>query len=284
MQKSAILTLSCTDKPGLVSRISGFIHSHFGNIISLNEFVDQNSGTFFLRIEWTLDHFELTDDDLKLAFKKEMREIDASWEIHFSDRRLRIALFVSKYDHCIRDILWRHSMGEFDVDIPIIISNHIDMEKIANRYQIPFYHFPLTKENKKKQEDAEIRILEENQIHTIILARYMQILSAEFVAHYPNRIINIHHSFLPAFIGGNPYRQAFERGVKIIGATSHFVTGELDEGPIIVQETVNISHRDKIDDLIRRGRDLERMVLSKAIKLQAEKRILVSGHKTVVFE
>ena len=284
MQKSAILTLSCTDKPGLVSRISGFIHSHFGNIISLNEFVDQNSGTFFLRIEWTLDHFELTDDDLKLAFKKEMREIDASWEIHFSDRRLRIALFVSKYDHCIRDILWRHSMGEFDVDIPIIISNHIDTEKIANRYQIPFYHFPLTKENKKKQEDAEIRILEENQIHTIILARYMQILSAEFVAHYPNRIINIHHSFLPAFIGGNPYRQAFERGVKIIGATSHFVTGELDEGPIIVQETVNISHRDKIDDLIRRGRDLERMVLSKAIKLQAEKRILVSGHKTVVFE
>jgi len=284
MTKSAILTLSCADKPGLVSRISGFIHSHGGNIISLNEFVDTETGIFFLRIEWTIEEFTLSEDKLKPAFQELMSEINANWEIDYSYKRLKLALFVSKYDHCLRDILYRHSMGEFDVDIPLIISNHREMEKIADRYSIAFHYFPIDKNNKKEQEAAEIKLLEEHQIHTIILARYMQILSREFVALFPNRIINIHHSFLPAFIGGNPYKQAFERGVKIIGATSHFVTSELDEGPIIVQETVKISHRNKIDDLIQKGRDLERMVLSKAVKLQAERRVLVSGNKTVVFE
>ncbi|MCF8381421.1 MAG: formyltetrahydrofolate deformylase [Bacteroidales bacterium] len=284
MNKSAILTLSCADKPGLVSRISGFIHNYGGNIISLNEFVDSGPGIFYLRIQWTLDQFKLTDDELLAAFQQQMMEINASWEINFSDKRLKLALFVSKYDHCLRDILYRHSMGEFEADIPLIISNHSDMKKIADRYSIDFYYFPINKDNKKAQEEAEVRLLQQHQIHTIILARYMQILSPEFVALYPNRIINIHHSFLPAFIGGNPYRQAFERGVKIIGATSHFVTSELDEGPIIVQETVKISHRNGIDDLIQKGRDLERMVLSKAVKLQAERRVLVSGNKTVVFE
>lgn len=284
MTKSAILTLSCADKAGLVYRISGFIHSHGGNIISLNEFVDTETGIFFLRIEWTLEQFTLSEDELKKAFQEQMIEISANWEINFSYVGLRLAIFVSKYDHCLRDILYRHSMGEFDADIPLIISNHKEMEKIADRYSIAFHYFPIDKKNKKSQEAAELKLLEEHQIHTIILARYMQILSPEFVSLYPNRIINIHHSFLPAFIGGNPYRQAFERGVKIIGATSHFVTSELDEGPIIVQETVKISHRNKIGDLIQKGRDLERMVLSKAVKLQAERRVLVSGNKTVVFD
>ena len=280
--KTAILTLSCPDQPGLVSGISGFIHNNKGNILSLNEFVDSESKTFFLRLEWDLENFNA--NELSEVFKIQMNEINATWEIHFSEKRIRMALFVSKFDHCLRDILWRHSMGEFEVDIPLIISNHQEMVEIADRYHIPFYYFPITKENKESQEKEELKILEENNIHTVVLARYMQVLSPEFVSKYPNRIINIHHSFLPAFIGGNPYRQAFERGVKIIGGTSHFVTKDLDEGPIIVQETANISHRDSVKDLIQKGRDLERRVLSKAVKLQVERRVLVSGRKTVVFE
>lgn len=280
--KTAILTLSCPDQPGLVSGISGFIHNNKGNILSLNEFVDSESKTFFLRLEWDLEGFNTRE--LEEGFKNRMNDIKAVWEIHFSEKRIKLALFVSKFDHCLRDILWRHSMGEFEVDIPLIISNHQEMVEIADRYHIPFYYFPITKENKESQEKEELKILEENDIHTVVLARYMQVLSPEFVSKYPNRIINIHHSFLPAFIGGNPYKQAFERGVKIIGGTSHFVTKDLDEGPIIVQETSNISHRDSVKDLIQKGRDLERRVLSKAVKLQVERRVLVSGRKTVVFE
>ncbi len=280
--KTAILTLSCPDKPGLVSGISGFIHINHGNILSLNEFVDSDTKTFFLRLEWDLEKFDT--NKLGGEFKEQMNEIDAIWEIHFSEETIKLALFVSKYDHCLRDILWRHTMGEFKVDIPLIISNHKEMAEIADRYHIPFHYFPITKENKISQEKKELKILKENNIHTIVLARYMQVLSPGFVSEYPNRILNIHHSFLPAFVGGNPYRQAFERGVKIIGGTCHFVTKDLDEGPIIVQSTANISHRDNVKDLIRKGRDLERLVLSKAVKLQVERRVLVSGHKTVVFD
>lgn len=283
-ENKAILTLSCPDSAGLVSRISGFIFGHNGNIISLNEFVDANTGIFFIRIEWDISTFSILKNEIHNAFHILMDEIKASWEIHFGDEKNRIAIFVSKYDHCLRDILWRNTMGEFTADIPLIISNHMDMKKVADRYQIDYHYFPIDKENKKEQEKAEIAMLEKNNIHTIVLARYMQVLSPDFVNQFPNRIVNIHHSFLPAFVGGNPYRQAYERGVKIIGATSHFVTSELDQGPIIVQDTALISHRDNVNDLIRKGRDLERLVLSKAIKLHSERRVLVSGHKTVVFE
>ena len=282
--KTAVLTLSCPDRAGLVAKLSGFIHNHNGNIISLNEFVDSDSKTFFFRVAWDLENFSLEGDKLSREFSRLLMEMNADWDIHFSDNKLKVAIFVSKYDHCIRDILWRYHMGEFQVEIPLIISNHEDLRNIAVRYDIPYYCFPVTKETKPAVEQSELEILAEYNINTIVLARYMQILSPGFVRHYPRNIINIHHSFLPAFIGGNPYRQAFERGVKIIGATSHIVTENLDEGPIIVQDTSHISHRDRVDDLIRKGRDLERLVLSKALKLHAEHRVLVSGNKTVVFE
>ncbi len=282
--KTAILTLSCPDKSGLVARVSGFLHEKKGNIVSLNEFVDSDSKTFFLRVAWDLSIFEYQGEDIKRAFSELLSDFDAEWEIHFSEKKLKVALFVSKYDHCLRDILWRYNMGEFEIEIPVIISNHNDLKEVADRYSIPYYHFPLGKDNKEEIEKKEIALLNKMGVHTIVLARYMQILSSDFVSEFPKRIINIHHSFLPAFIGGNPYRQAFERGVKIIGATSHIVTNALDEGPIIVQATSHISHRDMVQDLIRKGRDLERVVLSRALKLYSERRGLVSGNKTVVFE
>lgn len=280
----AILTLSCPDRPGLVARISGFIHENNGNIISLNEFVDSDSGIFFLRVNWDLEGFHFREEEVHDAFSELLKDLHAEWEIHFSEKKMKVALFVSRYDHCLRDILWRYRMGEFDIEIPLIISNHEDLKEIGERYDIPYYHFPLSSSSKAEIEKQELELLKNHGIHTIVLARYMQILSPDFVSAFPKRIINIHHSFLPAFIGGNPYRQAFERGVKIIGATSHIVTTELDEGPIIVQQTSHISHRDRVEDLIRKGRDLERLVLSKAIKLYSERRVLVSGNKTVVFE
>lgn len=282
--QTAILTLSCPDKPGLVSRVSGFIHQHNGNILSLNEFVDIDTKTFFLRVAWDLDNFSFLGEGISKAFSELLHDLNAEWDIHFSDQKIRTAIFVSKYDHCLRDILYRYTMGEFQIEIPVIISNHDDLRKIADRYNIPYYWVNMSPETKIESEKKQLELMNEYNIHSIILARYMQVLSPGFVSSYPKRIINIHHSFLPAFIGGNPYRQAYDRGVKIIGATSHIVTDKLDEGPILVQETSHISHRDRVDDLIRKGRDLERLVLSKAIKLYAEHRVLISGTKTVVFD
>jgi len=274
----------CPDQKGLVSSITNFISIRFGNILSLNEFVDTESNTFFLRVEWEKEGLIESLPSFEEEFKSVAEAFRAYWKIYDASDKIKTALFVSKYDHCLRDILWRYTMEEFHIDVKLIISNHEDLQHIGQRYNIPYFYFPVNKSNKATMESDELNLLKDNEIDTIVLARYMQILSPEFVSHYPNRIINIHHSFLPAFIGGNPYKQAYQRGVKIIGATSHYVTEDLDEGPIIEQDISRISHRDKIEDLVRKGRDLERLVLARALRLHSEHRVLVFGRKTVVFE
>ena len=230
---TAVLLLTCSDRMGLVSRLSHFIFERGGNILSLNEHVEADAKLFSIRIAWSMENFTIPADQAADAFAPLDKEFDAQWSINLLGKRPRVAVFVSKYDHCLRESLWRHSLDEFGIDIPLIISNHGDLAPIAERYSIPFYVIPIHKENKAAQEEKELALLAEKEVDTIVLARYMQILSGRVVDAYLNRIINIHHSFLPAFIGGNPYRQAFERGVKIIGATSHYVTEDLDEGPII---------------------------------------------------
>lgn len=264
--------------------ITGFIAQYGGNIVSLHEHVDSFDKTFFLRVVWDMDGFEIPENEVKSAFQPVGKKFGANWNILFAAKKLRVAVMVSKYEHCLQELLWRQHLPECAYEIPLIISNHNDLESMADHHKIPYKVFPITKENKGSQEQSELKLLKENQIDIIVLARYMQILSKSFVDHYPNQIINIHHSFLPAFMGGNPYKQAYERGVKIIGATSHYVTEDLDEGPIIEQDIVRISHRDSVKDLIRRGRDLERIVLAKAVNYHAEHRILVNGKKTVVFQ
>ena len=281
---TAILLLSCKDRTGLVSRISNFIFERGGNILDLDEHVDPVENMFFIRVAWSTKNFSIGVEEIEEAITPLAKEFKASWKIRIAEEKLRTAIFVSKYDHCIQDILWRQKMGEFEIEIPLIISNHPDLEHLAEQYGIPFHVFPINKENKPDQEAVELGLLKEHQIDTIILARYMQILSPDFVREYPSRIINIHHSFLPAFVGSKPYNQAYERGVKIIGATSHYVTTDLDEGPIIEQGIIRISHKDSIKDLIRKGRDLERRVLAQAILNHSEHRILVHGQKTIVFE
>ncbi len=281
---TAVLLLNCPDRRGLVSRISHFIFERGGNILTLDEYVDPEDKMFSIRVAWSMKDFTISANDLDAAFAPLAREFKASWTINFFEKRKRVAIMVSKYDHCLREILWRHSLDEFGIEIPLIISNHPDLEPIAERYNIPFFLFPINKDNKAEQEEKELTLMAEFQIDTIVLARYMQILSGQIVRTFPNRIINIHHSFLPAFIGGNPYRQAYERGVKIIGATSHYVTEELDEGPIIEQDIVRITHRDSLKQLIRKGRDLERFVLVRALQAHAEHRVLVHGRKTIIFD
>ena len=281
---TAILLLSCKDRTGLVSRISNFIFERGGNILDLDEHVDPIENMFFIRVAWSTKNFSIGVEEIEEAITPLAKEFKASWKIKIAEEKLRTAIFVSKYDHCIQDILWRQNMGEFEIDIPLIISNHPDLEPLAKQYGIPFHLFPINRENKPEQEKRELELLKEHKIDTIILARYMQILSPEFVSKYPSRIINIHHSFLPAFVGSKPYNQAYERGVKIIGATSHYVTADLDEGPIIEQGIIRISHKDSIKDLIRKRRDLERRVLAQAILNHSEHRILVHGQKTIVFE
>lgn len=282
-QGTAILLLSCPDQRGLVARVAGYIFESGGNILSLNEHVDTDGGAFFLRVAWSFGNGH-GEDELREEIDQLVSPFSANWQLFFEGKKIRTAVFVSKYDHCIREILWRNSLGEFETEIPLIISNHPDLEHLGRRYQIPFYVFGVNSSNKDEVEEEELKLLKENQINSIVLARYMQVLSPRIVSAFPNRIINIHHSFLPAFKGGNPYRQAFDRGVKIIGATSHYVTEDLDEGPIIEQDIIRISHKDTVQDLMRKGRDLERMVLARALRLHAGHRILVHGKKTVVFE
>ena len=284
--ETATLLLSCPDQRGLVARIAHFIFERGGNILDLDEHVDANEGLFFLRVSWDLRDFSLPTDKVLAAFQPLAEEFQAEWMIKLNSahNRRRLAILVSKYDHCLQELLWRHGLGEFDADIALIVSNHPELKPLADLHQIPFHVFPINKNNKLEQEQQEIALLKQENIDTVILARYMQVLSPQFVAAYPNQIINIHHSFLPAFIGGNPYKQAYQRGVKIIGATSHYVTDNLDEGPIIEQDIIRISHKDSLDDLIRKGRDLERLVLARAIRLHLQDRILVYGNKTVVFD
>jgi len=278
---TAILLLSCPDRTGLISRISHFVFERSGNILDLDEHVDGKN--FFLRIAWDMKNFSVPESEVCGAFMPLAKEFDARWQISFGARKQRVALFVSKLDHCLQEILWRQRSGEFDIEIPIIVSNHEDLRPLAAQYGIPYFFIPMMKENRSEQEKKELQLLKDHAIDTIVLARYMQILSPEFVDAYPNQIINIHHSFLPAFAGSDPYKQAFERGVKIIGATSHYVTKDLDEGPIIEQDIIRISHKDGIGDLVRKGRDLERLILARALYYHAQHRILVHGKKTIVF-
>ncbi len=279
-----ILLFSCPDRPGLVSTISRFIYERNGNILDLDEHVDPVGKTFFIRVAWNVPSGAVPLAEIDAAFRPVASGFGASWILRHSGSRTRIAVFVSRYDHCLQEILWRNSIGEFPVEIALIVSNHADLSVLAARYGIPYHVFAVTAQNKQDMEEKQLELLAAEKIDTIVLARYMQILSSDFVDRYPSRIINIHHSFLPAFVGGNPYRQAYERGVKIIGATSHYVTEDLDEGPIIEQDIIRVSHKDSLDDLIRKGRDLERLVLAKALRLHANHRILVNGKKTVVFD
>ncbi|NBD33536.1 MAG: formyltetrahydrofolate deformylase [Cyanobacteria bacterium] len=280
----AILLFSCRDRMGLVSRLSNFIFQRGGNILDLDQHVDANEGIFSARIAWDMENFTIPASELKAALTPLAKEVDATWNIHFSEEKTRLAIFVSKSDHCLQEILWRHRLGEFSVEIPLIVSNHPDLKPLAEHYGIPYYVLPITHDNKEEQEKKQLELLAEYKIDTVILARYMQVLTPQMVDAYPNQIINIHHSFLPAFIGRSPYTQAYVRGVKIIGATSHYVTADLDEGPIIEQDIIRISHRDSLKDLVRKGRDLERLVLARAIEYHTENRVLVNGKKTIIFE
>ena len=281
---TAILMWSCPDRKGLVSRIAQFLFERGGNILDLDEHVDRREGIFFLRIAWDMSDFSVSPDRLDEIFLPLAKRYGAKLSIRMAGKKRRLAIFVSKYDHCLQEILWRHELGEFDAEIALITSNHPDLEYLAERYHIPFHLFPITTENKRQQEVKELGLLEQENVDTIILARYMQVLSPTFVRKHPHKIINIHHSFLPAFAGANPYKQAFDRGVKIVGATCHYVTNVLDEGPIIEQDIVRISHKDSMEDLIRKGRDLERLVLARGTRLHLQDRVLVHGKKTVVFE
>ncbi len=280
---TACLLISCPDKQGLVAKIANFIYSNGGNIIHADQHTDFESGLFLTRIEWQLDGFNLPRDLIAPAFNSIAQPLEAKWELHFSDSIPRIAIWVSKQEHCLLDLLWRHSAKEFVAEIPLIISNHPTLKEIAEQFNIDFHHIPITKETKIEQEQKQLEILAKYKIDLVVLAKYMQILSNNFVAEFP-QIINIHHSFLPAFVGGNPYHKAYERGVKIIGSTSHYVTADLDAGPIIEQDVVKISHRDTVKDLIRKGKDLERIVLARAVRLHLKNRVLVYGNRTVVFE
>jgi formyltetrahydrofolate deformylase len=283
-RKSAILLLSCPDKKGVVASIAGFIYQHGGNILHADEHSDVDSGTFLMRVEFDPIEFDIPLNDFARPFAQIAGSFEMQWRLAQSDYRPRMAIMVSKYDHCLVDLLYGHQSGELTCDIPCIISNHVESQAIADFYRIPFFLVPVAKENKAAAEHQIRSRLEHNNVDFIVLARYMQILSDEMVQAYPRKIINIHHSFLPAFVGSKPYHQAFTRGVKLIGATSHYVTEVLDDGPIIEQDVVRISHRDSIDDLVQKGRDLEKVVLSRAVRWHLENRVLVYGNKTVVFD
>ncbi|WP_201363721.1 formyltetrahydrofolate deformylase [Dictyobacter formicarum] len=283
-QKETItLLISCPDKPGIVSAISGFIFEHNGNILESDQHsTNQHEGSFFMRISFAEDTFRLSEEELREAFQPIATRFQMQWHVSYSRQRKRAGILVSKYDHCLVDLLWRWKIGELTMDIPFIISNHPNLEKLANMYGVPYYHFPVKRETRQQDEQRMLDFIGE-QADFLILARYMQILEPFFVDAFPQRIINIHHSFLPAFIGASPYDQAFRRGVKLIGATAHYVTSSLDEGPIIAQDVIHCDHRDAVDDLIRKGRDVERRVLAEAVRLHTSDRVLAYENKTIVF-
>jgi formyltetrahydrofolate deformylase len=288
MKNSAILLISCPDRKGEVATIADFVFRHGGNILHADEHADEESGLFLMRVEFDPKDFDidLSQKDLtdfSAQFSPIAEAFHMKWRLAQSSQRPRMIILVSKYDHCLVDLLYRHKSGELACDIPLIISNHADNQAIADFYKIPYAIVRVTKDNKNASEANIQTLIDERKPDFLVLARYMQILSNDFVNRYPQRIINIHHSFLPAFVGARPYHQAFERGVKLIGATSHYVTEVLDDGPIIEQDVVRVSHRDTVEDLIRKGRDLEKVVLSRAVRWHVESRVLVYGNKTVVF-
>jgi len=280
---TAILLISCPDKPGIVAAISSFLFENRGNIVDINQHVDQEEGAFFMRVEWEIEGFALKREDLVSSLMPLVDRFSMKWELHFSDIVPRAALFVTRDNHCFYDLLSRHESGELGMEIPLILSNRDDLRSVAERFGIPFHVFPINQGNKEAQEKAEIALLRENGIDLVILARYMQILSPLMTTAFPNRIINIHHSFLPAFPGARPYHSAHRRGVKLVGATSHYVTEELDEGPIIVQGVTPVSHSDAVQDFVRKGRALEQSVLSRAVWLHLNRRILAYANRTIVF-
>lgn len=280
----AILLIHCSDRKGLLSIITQFLYQHNGNIVDLDEHVDKEEGIFFMRVKWELDGFDIEHHKIREVFEQKIvKQYDMKWQLFFTEKKPRMAIFVSKASHCLYDILSRHYSGEWQIEIPTIISNHKTHEEVADRYHIPFHYFEITKENKKEVEHEQLKLLHKLEVDFLILARYMQILSDEFIAAFPNKIINIHHSFLPAFAGAKPYHRAHERGVKIIGATSHYVTANLDAGPILEQEVTKISHKDAVEDLVRKGKDLEKIVLSRAIWIHLQRKALVHKNKTIIF-
>jgi formyltetrahydrofolate deformylase len=284
MRNSACLLVSCPDRKGLVAAIANFLYGHNANILHADQHQDKVAGLFLMRVEWDLEGFGLGLDQFEAAFAPIAEKHQMTWSLDQSSARPRMAIFVSKHDHCLADLLYRHHAGELYCDIPLIVSNHPDTLWLAEAYDIPFVHVPVTRDNKPEAEARQRELMAAHDVDFIVLARYMQVLSAEFMRDWENRIINIHHSFLPAFHGAKPYQRAFERGVKLIGATSHYVTEELDDGPIIEQDVVRISHRDDLDDLVQKGADLEKVVLSRAVRWHIDNRILVYGKKTVVFD
>ncbi|MDO8614011.1 MAG: formyltetrahydrofolate deformylase, partial [Dehalococcoidia bacterium] len=281
---TAVLLLSCPDQKGLVASVSDFLYRNDGNIIHADQHTDAEEGIFLQRVEWELEGFGIARAEIAGAFRPIAERFGMTWSLHFSDYVPRIAVFVSREAHCMYDLLARRHMDEFAAEIPLVISNHPDLRAAAENFGAIYHHFLITPETKAAQEQAIIETLEVQRIDLIVLARYMQVLGDDFVARYPNRIINIHHSFLPAFAGARPYHQAYERGVKVIGATAHYVTAELDQGPIIEQDVVRVSHRDSVADLVRKGKDMEKVVLARAVDLHLRNRIVVYGNKTVVFD
>ncbi len=289
MERLATLLVSCSDRRGLVAGLAQVLSGHGANILDSDQHTDRIAGQFFQRI--VFDVAELTTDlgTLERAIEEVSKRFDMSTRLCFREsadgtpNRKRVGLFVSKYDHCLYDLLLRHRVGELDCDIAFVLSNHPDLEPVARQFSVPFFFMPKTKDDKTRVEEQELALIAEHDVDLVVLARYMQILSDEFVSRLQGRIINIHHSFLPAFIGGRPYHQASVRGVKLIGATAHYATGDLDEGPIIEQDVVRCSHRDTVDDLVRKGRDLEKVVLARAVRWHLEDRVLTFGNKTVVF-
>ena len=284
MKNTAVLLINCPDRKGLVAAIADFLYSHNANILHADQHQDAAEQLFLMRVEWDLAGFDLPREDFAHHFAPIAERHHMRWRLELSAQRVRMAIFVSKYDHCLVDLLYRHRSGELNCDIPLVVSNHEDARPAVEFYGIPFHHVPVSAGGKAPAEARQLELLERHTVGLVVLARYMQVLSGAFVERYPERLINVHHSFLPAFSGARPYHRAFERGVKLIGATSHFVTATLDDGPIIEQDVTRISHRDQLDDLLQKGRDLEKLVLSRAVRWHIDHRILVYGNKTVVFD
>ncbi|WP_341214742.1 formyltetrahydrofolate deformylase [uncultured Wocania sp.] len=279
-----IILINCKDQPNIIATVTSFVANNGGNIVYIDQHVDRVQDTFFMRLEGEFESTNFSIENFKTLFKAALADkFNMKWRVYASDAKLKMAVFVSKYDHCLYDLLGRYNSGELGLVIPFIISNHNDLKSIADNFKIPFYHIPVTKDTKAKAEERQLELLNKYDIDFIVLARYMQIVSDKLISNYPSKIINIHHSFLPAFVGAKPYHSAYKRGVKIIGATSHYVTEELDAGPIIEQDVAHVSHDHSVSDLIAKGRDLEKIVLSRAVKLHAKRKVMVYNNKTVIF-
>jgi formyltetrahydrofolate deformylase len=280
---TATLLVSCRDRTGLVAALSDFVFRHGGNIVDADQHSDHDSGVFFMRLTWDVAGFALDRPTIAAAVDVLAKRYELRYELTYSDERPRVAVFATKLPHCLLDLLLSHQLGELGGDIVAVVSNHEDLRPLVAHFEIPFHLLPVEPGRKAEAEAAQQRLLEELGVSVVVLARYMQILSPEFVGRWPGRIINIHHSFLPAFVGARPYHQAKERGVKLIGATAHYVTSELDQGPIIEQDVARVSHKDDVEAMVRKGRDLERQTLGRAVRLHLDRRVLIEGNRTIVF-